>query len=208
MTIKICGITREADYCLAASLGADYLGFVFYPQSKRFIDPQTAGWIGRTLSEGKPLRVGVFVNASVNEINRVVAVAGLDLVQLHGEEAPDFHEQIACPCWKGIRIGSQSDIDDMELYHHWSGLVADSRIDGLYGGSGKSVGAELAWEIVERFPNVMLAGGIGCDNLMEFISLNPGGIDLSSSLEEAAGIKSAEKMRSFFNVYSRLLNNS
>ncbi len=204
MTIKICGITREADYRLAAELGADFIGFVFHRQSPRYINPLKAAAIGRELGGNAPLRVGVFVNEAAETINRVVEQAGLDLVQLHGEEGPTFHLAISCPCWKALRIGGRTEIQMMKDYRHWPGLLADARVDGLWGGSGKALREELAAEIVTAFPQVIIAGGIGVDTLEGVLRLQPGGIDVSSSLESEPGIKSKDKMDLFFQRYHLL----
>lgn len=200
--VKVCGITREEDFRLAARLGADFLGFVFYRPSPRYIASDRAGEIG--LGVVGPRRVGVFVDEEPELINEVVRLARLDLVQLHGDEDPDFNRAIAVPCWKALRIGSLADVDGLEAYRHWPGLLADSRVLGIPGGSGVALEAELAKEIVRRFPRVFMAGGIAAHNLARILALGPGGIDLSSGLEDHPGIKSPAKIQEIFHIVGAL----
>jgi phosphoribosylanthranilate isomerase len=202
--IKVCGITREADFRLAAELGADYIGFVFHRPSPRYIEPAWAALLGQDLTGDGPLRVGVFVNEPVKTIAETIRIARLDRVQLHGEEGPDFNQGIPCPSWKAFRIGRLLDLDALEPYRHWAMLLADTRVEGVYGGSGVPMAADLAAEVVRRFPGVFLAGGITVHNLSRILTLGPGGIDFSSGLEERPGFKSPEKMQKIFDIVGAL----
>lgn len=205
MRIKICGITREQDYLAAASLGADYLGFVFYPHSGRHISPERAAEIGLGWTGEGPQRVGVFVDAPAALINWTVDVAGLHLVQLHGDEAPDFNLSIVCPCWKALRIGSESDLGKLDRYRHWPGLLVEPLTEGVYGGVGKVFSRSLLGHLLDCFPRLILAGGVARENLKQWFALGVSTVDLCSALEEAPGVKSLEKMTLFFKEYRRLV---
>ena len=194
--VKICGLCSASDVDAVARLGPDALGFVFWPSSKRAVNPaDVAGWC-RTLPRSI-LKVGVFVNAPVDEIIRTTETAGLDVIQLHGDEGPEVAARIPVRVWKVIYPG-KTDTRRMGAYHVDAFLV-DSYSDSLPGGTGKTAD----WAAAEVFTNsakapVILAGGLTPDNVAEAIRrVRPWGVDVSSGVEARPRHKDLEKTRLF-----------
>jgi phosphoribosylanthranilate isomerase len=205
-TVKICGL-REPDHAVAAvHAGADYVGFVFAP-ARRQIDAETAGRCIRDVraSGGIAVRtVGVFVNTPADEINRVASVAGLDLVQLNGDEGPEYVLQLELPAIKAIRPQPGASVDDVLRTMDAFTAVLNSRIvflldgyhPGAYGGAGIRTDWKLAAEVARRYP-VILAGGLDPSNVGEAIAMvRPIGVDVSSGIE-TDGIKDPRKIGEF-----------
>ena len=115
MKIKICGITNLEDALLAEELGADAIGFIFYKPSKRFISTETAKLISEKLSSFT-LKVGVFVNETEDEINKITEIAKLNLIQLHGDEKPEIIPKLILPSIKSFRINEEFDFSNIENY--------------------------------------------------------------------------------------------
>ena len=182
--VKICGLVRRADVELAAALGADYLGFVLYPGSRRFVPAERLAELTRDLPP-HVRKVGVFVDATRDEIRRAVELGGLDVVQLHGNEDADFARSIDfSPVWKATY---DPDFPAIRLV-----------CDAPRGGSGQPGDRELAARIAKIRP-VMLAGGINPGNAVELIRrVRPAGIDLAGGVESAPGVKDENKMRELF----------
>ena len=182
--VKICGLTRREDVELAAELGADYLGFVIWPGSRRHVPPEKLAELTRNLPPCVR-KVGVFVDASRDEILRAVEPGGLDVVQLHGHESADFARSIDfAAVWKATY---DPDFPAARLV-----------CDAPRGGSGQLGDHEKAAALARIRP-VMLAGGITPDNAVEFIRrVRPAGIDLAGGVESAPGIKDEEKMKRLF----------
>lgn len=210
MLIKICGLTRAEDALLAAELGATHLGFVFAP-SPRAVRPAVAGEIRRELEAagfGKDIKtVGVFVNESAASIRSTAIEAELDLVQLHGEETPEFAFSLGIPWYKAIRPADAEQAE--ELAKRWSDkgwiLLADAFVPGIDGGTGKRLDGEVARVVggVARSRGAVffLAGGITPENVRAALrDIQPDGIDVASGVESAPGIKSEEKLRALFAV--------
>ncbi|MCI0331251.1 MAG: phosphoribosylanthranilate isomerase [candidate division Zixibacteria bacterium] len=198
LKIKICGITNREDALLAERLGADMLGFVFYPESPRFVSPVLVFEIERRLS---PLtqKVGVFVNEPAGKILRMARQLKLDFVQLAGDETETYIKKIQknLPVIKAFRVGPDFLISQVRQSPAELRLL-DSRVDGSYGGSGKS----FDWRRLSSLRGdvrLVLAGGIGAHNLREaYETLRPAAVDLTSSVEVRPGKKDAVKMRQFF----------
>lgn len=197
MRIKVCGITRLEDALLVDSCGSDALGYIFYEGSTRYIEPEQAGIINRSLSPFIS-KVGVFVNASPDEINRIGREARLNAVQLHGKESKGIISRIDLPVIKAFRVKDGFDFSILNLYNNCS-LLLDAYSENSYGGTGLS----FEWEQipVDLRNKIILAGGIGTENIEYILSeIRPAAIDLSSSLESAPGIKDAEKVKRFFEI--------
>jgi len=202
--VKICGITRleDARYCAAA--GADYLGFIQYPGSPRYIEPGVAREIIEWVYGAKP--VGVFVNESADVINRTAEDTGFELVQLHGTEPPELCAEVEHPIIKAIPVVHDASAEQlrrlMEPYvEHVDFFLLDTHKTNLWGGTGESFNWRLARELSSEFP-IFLAGGIGASNVEEAIrTMNPYAIDLSSSVESSPGIKDFDKLGAFFDVF-------
>jgi len=208
--VKICGITNIADAELAVRLGADYLGFVFAP-SPRQVSPQEAAAI---LDELAYLRlrdavkvVGVFVNEGEDVLKEIIWQTGIDQVQLHGDEDPQTVNSYTFSWYKALRVASPGDVTSRS----WQcpRLLIDTRIEGLYGGTGQTVPLDLARRARDRIKEsgqeFFLAGGITPDNVSRLITaVQPDGIDVSSGIEETKGKKSAGKMKRLFSEIGRI----
>jgi len=201
MQVKICGITNINDALLCCKLGANALGFIFYEKSERFISYAQAMEIIKHLPPFV-LKTGVFVNSSSNEVNEVAVCIGLNAVQLHGDEEPDYVNKINYPVIKGFRIKNDFDYSKLEIYKNCSFLLDTYSPDNL-GGTGMT----FDWSIIPlKFRDkIILAGGISSENV-EYIFRNvkPMAIDLSSSLESSPGKKDSYKLREFFKTVNNL----
>ncbi len=188
--VKVCGLTRREDALLAESLGADYLGFVLVPGSPRYVPVSALAALTAGLS--KP-RVGVFRNAEPEAI--AAALPFLDIVQLHGDETAAFAAAIPRTVWKAVTLtGNADELEALTRYTAVSCFIVDS----FGGGSGVRCDWNLAARAAWYFP-VMLAGGLDAACVRQAIAaVHPLGVDLSSSLECAPGIKSKEKLTQFF----------
>lgn len=222
--LKICGITRLEDARYAAAAGADYLGFIQYPGSPRYIAPERARDIVEWIHGPQP--VGVFVNAPSDVVNRTAEKAGFALVQLHGEEPVSDITDIECPVIKAFRIAPDTTPDGlyrlMRTYEDAAAyFLLDAYSDKMYGGSGRtfdwhvaSLSAGSARKPDEPSarpgkPGVFLAGGIHAGNVAEAIrTLRPFAVDASSGLESAPGEKDFSRidafMQAFRSVHSEL----
>ena len=195
LRVKICGITNLEDALLCESEGADALGFIFYKKSKRYIEPDLAKEIINYLSPFI-MKVGVFVNESVDFINETAAELNLNAVQLHGEESPELVSKITFPVIKSFRINNGFDFSILKKYSD-NFLLLDTYSDAEYGGTGKT----FNWKLIphELKNKIILAGGISADNIEEiFFNIKPAAVDLSSSLESEPGKKDKEKVKEFF----------
>lgn len=204
LKVKICGITNLEDALLAEELGADMLGFIFYSKSPRFILVTKAGRIILKLS---PLtrKVGVFVNERATKVLNVAQKLNLDFVQLAGNESATDVQKIQkqIPVIKAFRITPGFKLT--ALSRSPAALrLADSKVGGFYGGSGKS----FDWKSLAALrgdTRLMLAGGIGADNLAEANEvLRPAAVDLTSSVESRPGKKDPDKLKRFFEVANEI----
>ncbi len=191
--IKICGITNVEDALVAVEAGADALGFVFYEQSPRFINPVMAAKI---ISRLPPFiqSVGLFVNEETEKINWTADYCGLDLAQLHGDESPEDCLEVNRRVIKAFRVQNIVSIDPLKNYQV-SGYLLDAWSPDAYGGTGRTFNWELAGAARQYGP-IILAGGLSPENVVDAISsVHPYGIDVSSGVESAPGKKDAAKLR-------------
>jgi phosphoribosylanthranilate isomerase len=189
MKVKICGITREEDALFAASCGADYLGFIFVEDSKRFVDADEVAKIaGAVRAQGNaPQIVGVFRDAPHERIRDIARRATLDVIQLHGHEDDDEVRALGVPAIKTLHVGET--LPDTRAHPAASWLLFDTWNDRLSGGSGRRFDWSLL-SIYERAQPFFLSGGITPDNVAAAISVvRPDGIDLASGVESAPGVK-------------------
>jgi phosphoribosylanthranilate isomerase len=201
--VKICGITRLEDAELAAELGAWAIGFILWPDSKRFVEPGVAAGIARVMRRKVEL-VGVFVNQPLDDVVALVDSIGLTYVQLHGDEGPSFcqavHQRTGAKVIKAGRITHASDLREMDRYRVDLHLLDAGTADGTYGGTGKTWDWSLVASRRSRIP-FLLAGGLNADNVADAIAATqPWGIDLSSGVEASPGVKDPEKLRALFAV--------
>ncbi len=192
--IKICGITRLEDALCAADCGTDAVGFIFHKASPRYIAPERAREIIAVLPRGT-VTVGVFVNREADEVERTAALCGLDLIQLHGDESPEYcrrfpHERVI----KAVFPRTPGDLRSLGAYEVRA-FLADARDAGRYGGTGKRPDWELAAKLRESHP-LILAGGLDAGNIAEALAaVLPHAVDINSGCERAPGIKDHDRMR-------------
>lgn len=192
--VKICGVTRLEDALRAVALGADALGFNFWPGSRRFLAPAAAREIVRRLP---PLvtAVGVFVDPSRDEVLRAVADSGVQVAQLHGDEPPALCAALPFPVVKALRVRDAASLEALRQYEV-AGFLLDSDSSG-YGGSGATFDWSLAAAAAAARP-VILAGGLRPDNVAGAVrAVRPWAVDVASGVESAPGVKDAELMRRF-----------
>ena len=188
--VKICGITRLADALAAQRAGADLIGFVF-AKSPRRIEPDAAK---RIIEKLACKTVGVFVDQPPDTINWIADLCGLDFAQLHGKETQKICDQIRVGVIKAIRVADKSALKTAAAYRV-DRLLMDAWVPGLPGGTG----VPLDWSLLDGFDRpYLLAGGLGPHNVAEAVArLSPWGVDASSCLESAPGIKDHEKIAAF-----------
>jgi phosphoribosylanthranilate isomerase len=193
--VKICGITRAADALAAASAGADAIGLVFYPPSPRFLSVERA----REIRDALPpfvQTVALFVNADAAQVAQVIGRVHPAMLQFHGDETPQFCAQFGLPYVKACRV--KAGVDALEYLRPFSGAAAwlfDSYVPE-YGGVGESFDLSL----LPRSPGrpVILSGGLTRENVAEAIRrVRPWGVDVSSGVESAKGVKDAAKIAAF-----------
>ena len=193
--IKICGIkTIEAAEAVADN-GADFIGFIFFERSHRYIDPRGAAEISRRVSNVK--KVGVFVDEQIDDVNSIADRVGLDYIQLHGRETADYALKVERPIIKAWRFGDNFDIRAAEEYPSEIVLL-DSFVKGKVGGTGQLFNWTAAARLTERLTKpLLIAGGISIDNVSTAIEMfRPFGVDVSGSLE-VDGEKSIELIEKF-----------
>lgn len=203
MKVKVCGITNVEDALTASKFGADALGFIFYKNSKRFVEYEKAKIIIQSLPSSV-IKVGVFVNEDSEIINNVSTNIGLNIIQLHGNESSEFIKKIKLPVWKVFRVNEDFDFKIIEKYKDCE-FMFDTFSDISYGGTGNT----FDWTIIpEDFKNkIILAGGVSLNNIEEiYNNISPAWIDVSSSLEKYPGKKDEIKLKEFFKAINKLRN--
>ena len=200
--VKICGITRAQDAELAAGLGASALGFVFWPASPRHVTAQSVKAIAANVPEGV-LKVGVFVDQSEEEVTRVMCEAGLDVAQLHGHETPEYCHDLMVrlsadkKIFKAIAMKGNGSVHIADFGPDVV-LLIDAYDPSTFGGTGKTVNWDSAREIAAA-RRTILAGGLNAANIeLAVRSVRPYGIDVSSGVESAPGVKDPNRMRALF----------
>lgn len=193
--IKICGITRPADARAAAEAGADAIGLVFYPPSPRYLSGERALEIRDALPPFVQA-VALFVNPDAAQVAQVIGRVKPALLQFHGEETPQFCGQFGVPYVKACRVKQGVDLlEYLRPFSSAAGWLLDSHVEE-YGG----VGERFDWSIVpQRLERpLILSGGLAPDNVAEAVRrLRPWGVDVSSAVESAKGIKDPAKIAAF-----------
>ena len=200
--VKICGITTRADAELAVGLGADLLGFNFYEPSPRYVEPGAAGELAAGLGEGVVM-VGVFVNATTEEIAAVAQRCRLDMAQLHGDESAEQCREVArlgLGVIKAVRVKGPEDVERVRDYEV-DAVLLDAFREEVYGGSGHRF--DWSWVRQAGHEKVFLAGGITPENVAEAVSVGTYGVDLCSGVEVGPGVKDEAKMRLLFERLGR-----
>lgn len=201
--VKICGMTRLEDAELAIDLGADAIGFIFWPKSPRAISADRVASISRRLPPFVT-RVGVFVNAAPAEVRAIVTTAGLDAVQLHGDEAVEDFAGVDARILRGMSVEDDDALDlAVRLPAHVMPLV-DAADRSRRGGTGQLADWDRAYALAGQRP-IILAGGLTAENVSDAVRrVRPWGIDVSSGVEDAPGIKNADRLRALFDEVARL----
>ncbi len=184
--IKICGITNLTDAMLSAEAGAAYLGLNFFANSPRYLPPNEVEELATEIKLLFPevKLVGVFVNMSATEINKIAELAQLDILQLHGDESEVFCAQFELPVWKAFRVKDTASLADLDEYLQLDGIVLDAYKRGKYGGTGQTADWEAIQDIRDELPNFILSGGLTADNIVQAIKeLKPNIIDVCSGVE-------------------------
>ncbi|KAF0819808.1 MULTISPECIES: phosphoribosylanthranilate isomerase [unclassified Cytobacillus] len=201
MRVKICGIRDISTALSAVENGVDALGFVF-AESKRKIRPETAGEIIRKLP-GEVLKVGVFVNETKAAIEEIAKISGINVIQLHGDEPPEFCSSFSLPVIKALSIGSPDDLSQLDEYS-CEYVLLDSPKGKYRGGNG----VPFDWSLLNRYSmndkKIILAGGLKPENVAEGITAaNPYMVDVSSGVE-TEGKKDLEKIKRFIDNAKRM----
>jgi phosphoribosylanthranilate isomerase len=213
--IKMCGFTREADVMFARGLAVDYFGFVFYEPSPRYIAPERAAVLTQLLSSDSAFQsVGLFVNHSAAQVVDAVKASGVRVLQFHGNESPEFCEQLSqqlgLPYWKAVHVSPDAHSDGLlKLCSNYStaqALLFDTA-SPAWGGTGHT----FEWQTLaplatlKNVPPLVLSGGLSVQNVAQGIALlSPWAVDVSSGIEAAdadgkmlKGVKDSAKMAAF-----------
>ena len=203
VAVKICGITSAADALAACEAGADMLGFNFYERSRRFVTPHAAAAIIKQVRERDAdiQCVGVFVDAGPATIRSITAHAGLDAVQLHGNETPEQCRATApLRTIKALRVHSGFDPSVPQAFP-CEAILLDTWNANEPGGTGEAFDWSVAAEVRRVVAQLILAGGLNAANVAEAIrQVRPDAVDVCSGVEDAPGRKSGPRMREFINA--------
>jgi phosphoribosylanthranilate isomerase len=197
--VKICGITNIEDAHAAADLGADALGFIFVPDTPRYVKPQVAE---RIISHLPPFitTVGVFADAPLETISQTIRVCGLNVVQLHGSETPEYCSEVGArnrvPLIKAFRIKDRHSLSPIPKYEV-SAYLLDTYVKSKKGGTGETFNWDLAEE-AKAYGKIIIAGGLTPRNVAQAIRhVRPYAVDASSGVESSPGKKDHAKIKAF-----------
>lgn len=193
--VKICGMTSLDDARMALDLGADYIGFVLYRRSPRFVAPRKLRRIADQLPATARV-VAVFVNETRRTVEQIAADCALHAVQLHGDEKPGAFEGLPITLWRAVRYQGRTWVPRPWLWPA-ERFVVDAAVRGQYGGTGRRTDWKAAARFAARRP-VMLAGGLTPENVARAIrAVRPGGVDAVSGVESVPGRKDPVRMERF-----------
>lgn len=194
--IKICGITRVVDALLAAKLGADAVGLVFYPQSPRCVSVD----IARVIVQALPpfiTAVGLFVDANKTAVQHILQQVPLNLLQLHGDEDNELCESYGIPYIKALRVRANVNLNSLiQPYKNARGILLDAYHQTLKGGTGQM----FDWDLIphDLAKPIILAGGLTSANVGDAIAkVKPYAVDVSSGVELSPGIKDQAQLTAF-----------
>jgi phosphoribosylanthranilate isomerase len=202
MLVKICGLTDLSDARAALQAGADLLGFVFAPSPRRVEPSRVAAILHALRQEGGAAgwrAVGVFVDEDPRLVSRAALEAGLDLIQLHGAEGPDYCRDLPLPVIKAVRVRDPGSLAGLESYR---GAVAHLLLDAWHPAAAGGTGRTFDWGLARaaHFPDIpwLLAGGLTPDNVPQAVAAaRPHGVDVSGGVERAPGLKDHQLIRRF-----------
>jgi phosphoribosylanthranilate isomerase len=192
--VKICGIRRLADALAAVEAGAHAIGLNFWRPGRRYVAPETARAICRSLPPFVA-RVGVFVDEDPEAIREIADLCGLDALQLHGAETPEFCQQFDLPVIKGIKVRGEGALDELRRYRV-AAFLLDAHVPGEMGGTGRTFNWAIAAQARDAGP-IVLSGGLTPENVTEAIrAAAPYAVDVASGVE-TGGEKDPDKIRAF-----------
>jgi len=199
MKIKICGIRRPEDVAIVNEFLPDYIGFIMVPRSKRYVSPETIVELKKNL-DGRIKTVGVFVNETMENIKTIKKQCGLDIIQLHGEETPEFCAKLGGRVWKAIRVKDEDCVEILDKYAEFTELLLlDTYVEGAHGGTG----LPFDWDLIDFLStdyNIGLAGGITRENAaLAKQKVEPEVIDVASG-SETDGVKDREKIKDIIQI--------
>ena len=196
MLVKICGVTRADDALAAVDAGASAIGFVFWPDSPRYVDPYRARAIRAALPPFVTA-VGVFVNQPVEYVSGVASLVRLGAVQLHGDETPQYASLLSAPIVKALPLTTLGE-SDLAAWPDETMVLLDVHDPVKRGGTGRTIDWDAAATISAR-RRIVLAGGLTPDNVADAVArVRPFGIDVSSGVEVSPGIKDHRRVRALF----------
>lgn len=193
--VKVCGMTSLKDALVAVEGGADAVGFIFYKKSPRSVTMKT---VREIVLELPPFvdTVGVFVDETAEQINKIADYCNLDIIQLHGDESPTFCKKIRRKVIKAFRIKDMQSVKKLSSFQV-SGFLLDTFSEKLHGGTGKVFDWNLALP-AKKFGPVIMAGGLTPNNVQQAVrQIRPYGVDVCSGVESEPGIKDHKKVRAF-----------
>lgn len=199
MKIKICGIRRPEDVEIVNEFLPDYIGFILVPASKRYVSPEKIVELKKNL-DPRVKTVGVVVNESVEKLGEIRKICGLDVIQLHGEESPEFCKELGGRIWKAIRVKDEDCVEILEKYAEYTELLLlDTYVEGTHGGTGQA----FDWDLIDFLSadyNIGLAGGITRENAaLAKKKVEPELIDVASG-SETDGVKDREKIKDIIQI--------
>ncbi len=199
MKIKICGIRRPEDVEIVNEFLPDYIGFILVPASKRYVSPEKIVELKKNL-DPRIKTVGVVVNESVEKLGEIRKICGLDVIQLHGEESPEFCKELGGRIWKAIRVKDEDCVEILEKYAEYTELLLlDTYVEGTHGGTGQA----FDWDLIDFLSadyNIGLAGGITRENAaLAKKKVEPELIDVASG-SETDGVKDREKIKDIIQI--------
>lgn len=210
MWVKVCGLTTLDNAVDVANLGVDAIGLNFYRNSKRYISPEIAKEIVAALPNNvQP--VGLFVNHSIEEVQHIAELTKISTLQFHGDESPEYVSQFKnYQIIKAFRV-NEANVDSLgdqiESFHtsgiELFGCLIDAHVAGEFGGTGQAAPWDLLTEVydVERFPPLILAGGLNPENVQDAVNcVHPWGVDTASGVEASPGVKDLELTRKFIEL--------
>jgi len=190
MFVKMCGMTRREDIEKAVELSVDAVGFIF-ADSPRQVTLEKVVELTRDIPVAK---VGVFVNTELDIVADIRRRCKLDIIQLHGNESPSYCRELGGDILKAVRMQNYDSLNELERHSDVFAFLLDTFVKGQAGGTGKQINRELLDEI-DDFSNIILAGGLGAENITEIIQrYQLFGVDINSKIETSPGVKDHQKM--------------
>jgi phosphoribosylanthranilate isomerase len=200
--VKICGITRHEDAELAVELGAWAVGLIFHAPSPRAVDPAVAAQIGQSFHRHAAEVCGVFVNRPLDEVVQMADFCSLSMVQLHGDEGPDFCSAVArrsgAKVMKSARVKDSASLQALNAFRRVDYHLVDAHHPDLFGGTGETFDWQLLRGRRSKVP-LVLSGGLTPGNVGAAIeAVHPWGVDTASGTEASPGVKDPAKVEAFF----------